>query len=171
MFKGGEYHCPKGRLWKMIWCLTLTVWSSCSQRWSCRCLKREEWKLASSCESRVYNAVFWEKRRSVFDHVPDPGAKLWNSSVDSGPIPVPTPDPPAEDPSKLPPPVLPLTRNVSATFWGWFLAECTFTTMGPPLSPSQLSCPPDVVPAHTKIFGIHSFWPEFLKTLSAVCYS
>ena len=120
MFKGGEYHCPKGRLWKMIWCLTLTVWSSCSQRWSCRCLKREEWKLASSCESRVYDAVFWEKRRSVFDHVPDPGAKLWNSSVDSRPIPVPTPDPPADDPSKLPPPVLPLTRNVSATIWGDF---------------------------------------------------
>ena len=27
-------------------------------------------------QSRVYDAVFWEKRRSVFDHVPDPGAKL-----------------------------------------------------------------------------------------------
>ena len=27
-------------------------------------------------QSRVYDAVFWEKRRSVFDHVSDPGAKL-----------------------------------------------------------------------------------------------
>ena len=31
--------------------------------------------LANSWESRMY-AVFSKKRRSVFDHVPDPGAKL-----------------------------------------------------------------------------------------------
>ena len=37
------------------------------------------------------------------------------------------------------------------------------TTSGPPLSPSQLSWPPASVPAHMKMFGIHSFWPEFLK--------
>lgn len=40
----------------------------------------------------------------------------------------------------------------------------TLTTIGPPLSPSQLSWPPEVVPAHTKIFGIHSFCPEFLNS-------
>ena len=50
---------------------------------------------------------------SIFYHVPDPGAKLWNSRVHSGSIPVATADPPADDPSKLPPSILSLTRKTS----------------------------------------------------------
>merc|ERR1711915_85635 len=42
------------------------------------------------------------------------------------------------------------------------LPSFPLTTRGPPLSPSQLSCPPEEVPAHRKMLGIHSFCPEFL---------
>ena len=34
------HHCPKGRLWKMIWCLT-TIFSPRSHRAGCRCSKSD----------------------------------------------------------------------------------------------------------------------------------
>ena len=40
------HHCPKGRLWKMIWCLT-TIFSSRFYRAGCRCSKTDCWRLPS----------------------------------------------------------------------------------------------------------------------------
>ena len=152
----------------MIWCLTVTVWSSCSQRWLQMFVERAaagqlvweqgvrsllgetEVSFRSRSGSRSETLKF--ECRLQADSCPHTRSPSWWSQQVATSRP--SPD-----------------KKCFSYYLGWFLAECTFTTMGPPLSPSQLSCPPDVVPAHTKIFGIHSFWPEFLKTLSAVCYS
>ena len=40
------------------------------------------------------------------------------------------------------------------------------TTRGPPLSPSHVSRPPSMYPAHKNILGMYWLWPDSLKNLS-----
>ena len=109
---------------------------------------------------------------SVLDHVPDPGPELRDPRINSRTVskitkvkkheekqhvPVSTPNAPADDPCQLPTATFALRKSFS--FKNILQPQIlpTLTTMGPPLSPSQLSWPPELVPAHTKMFGIHSF--------------
>ena len=136
----------------MFWYTTLKITLSCSSNSNCRRFLRLQRLLNFLSRSGSRSETLKFECRLQADSCPHTRSPSWWSQQVATSRPSPN-------------------KKCFSYFFGWFLAECTFTTMGPPLSPSQLSCPPDVVPAHTKIFGIHSFWPEFLDIHISLMFS